>query len=117
MSGIRVISNKVPKVREAMEKELDDSLRNAGDDLVDYYRATVWKRLGFIADSVDWHDTGDWKIQVTVGWVGGEGFYSGFQEFGTVHQGARPVVRPGAFTFEPIFARYVEDALKRASRV
>jgi HK97 gp10 family phage protein len=108
-------SNKVPEVRNALQDEVGHALDDFGDDLKNKLQANVWKRLGFISHSVTVEELGEWQIQVVVGWVGGEGFYSGFQEFGTVKQAARPVVRPIAHEGEPVFAQYVTEAIRKAA--
>jgi HK97 gp10 family phage protein len=116
-SHIIVKRNDVGKVRNALQDEVGHALDDLATDLADLYRGTVWKRLGFIAGTVTTRDLSEWAVEIVVGWYGGAGFYSGFQEFGTVKQAARPVVRPGAHQAEPIFASYVESAIKKACAV
>jgi len=109
--------NDVLKVRDALQDEVGHALDDFANDLADVYRDTVWKRLGFIAGTINVRVLSEWSAEVVVGWYLGAGFYSGFQEFGTVHQAARPVVRPGAHQAEPIFAQFVENAIKKACAV
>ena len=109
--------NDVLKVRNARQDEIGDALDDFCEDLADVYRGTVWRRLGFIQGTIQVRELSEWSAEVVVGWYLGAGFYSGFQEFGTTRQAARPVVRPGAHEAEPVFASFVESAIKRACAV
>jgi HK97 gp10 family phage protein len=114
MSPITVTRNDLPKVSAAMSDELDKGVTEMGDALSELFASTVWKRTGLIARVTTSRDKGPFTVEVAVGWYLGQGFYSGFQEFGTVNQGARPVVRPGAHMMEPVFVEKITEALRRA---
>jgi HK97 gp10 family phage protein len=114
-SRLIVKRNDFGKVVEALHHELKSLVDDMGDDMVDLYKGTVWKRTGVLASTIESRDLGPYKVEVTVGWYLGRGFYSGFPEFGTIHQDARPVVRPGAMAAEPVYAQFAREALKRAA--
>lgn len=114
--GWRVKRNDFSAVARALPDEIDTAVQDIGGDLADVLRERGWKRTGTAVSTVEVRDKGTHAVEVTFGWYLGRGFYTGFQEDGTVHQGARPVVRPAAEEAGPIFASYAERAVQRASR-
>lgn len=106
--------NDLPKIAQNLADEVQEAVDTMGDDLADLYRQTIWVDTGTARRTVEVRNDGDYGVDVCVGWYLGKGFYVGFHEFGTSKMAARPMVRPGAFQAEPIFAAYMEKAIKRA---
>ena len=112
--GWRVKRNDLPTIIVRLPREVDDSVQEFADDLATAIEDRVWVDTGMIRRNTEVYEQGEYFAAIGVGWYLGQGFYSGFQEFGTVHQGARPVVVPVAHESEPVFANYVEKAIKKA---
>jgi hypothetical protein len=113
--GWVVRRNDLGAIARAIPQEVDGAVVDMANDLADLYRITGWKRTGTLtgrAISID--HARDLHAEVKVGYYLGVGFYSGFQEFGTRRQAARPIVADGARAAEPIYASYVEKAVKHA---
>lgn len=113
--GWRVKRNDFGAVARALPDAIDGAVQDMGGDLGDVLKERGWKRTGTAVSTIEVRDKGVHAVEVAFGWYLGRGFYTGFQEDGTVHQAPRPVVRPAAHEAEPIFAAYVEKAVKRAS--
>jgi HK97 gp10 family phage protein len=116
-AGIRVIRNDFPKVIAALPKAIDEEVDDSGDDLSDTLSATIWRDTGLLSRVTTNHEEGTNHCEISVGYYLGQGFYSGFQEFGTRKQAARPIVRPTAHAFEPVYARNMSKAVEDACDV
>lgn len=116
MAGWRVIRNDLPALISRLSDELDAAVQNTADELAQDLSTRVWRRTGMISRHSEVYDTALMRASVAVGWVGGKGFYSGFQEFGTRRQAARPIVAPTAVEYEQIFASNTEEAIRRAAQ-
>lgn len=114
--GWRVRRNDLSKVIRDLPKAIEGAVDDIANDLVDVLEQRGWKRTGTAVRTIEKRTIGPMAREVTFGWYLGRGFYTGFQEFGTVHQGARPVVRPAALEAEPVFTRYMEQAIEKACR-
>lgn len=111
---VRLRRNRIPAVRAAISQEIKGALDDMAEDLTNALEDRVWKDTGVLQGTVDTIERWEHHAKIAIGFYLGHGFYSGFQEQGTVKQAARPVVVPTAHESEPIFASYVEKALKRA---
>lgn len=116
MAGFRVKKNKFPDVIKALSREVDKAVGDMATDLSSVLEQRAWKDTGILRRTIEPNERWHLHAQVQIGIYLGHGFYSGFQEFGTRHQAARPVVVPAAHEAEPIFANYVETAIRKASR-
>lgn len=112
--GWRVKRNDLPRIIAAFGPACDDAVQDFAGDLEVALEDRVWVDTGMIRRNTEVYNVREYHAEVGVGWYLGKGFYSGFQEFGTSHQAARPIVVPTAHESEPIFAAYVEKAIKRA---
>jgi hypothetical protein len=114
--GWRIRRNDLPEIIAALPREVDDAVQVFGRDLAEALNTRVWKDTGILQRTVEPTEQRLMHVQVQIGIYLGHGFYSGFQEFGTSRQAARPVVVPTALESEPVFANYVTNAVKRACR-
>jgi hypothetical protein len=112
--GWRIKRNDFPDIIRKMPKEIDQAVQDMADDLAIALADRVWVDTGVVQRGIDVYERRDMHARVGVGWYLASGFYTGFQELGTRRQAARPVVVPTAHEAEPIFAAYVEKAVKRA---
>lgn len=114
MGRVRVVRNDLPKVirklDENVDKAVDDQARALSKDL----SAIVWYRYGYIEDATVPRVRGVNHAEVWVGFNKSTGFYSRFQEWGTIHQAPRPIVGPETFRHENIYARRMTRAVKSA---
>lgn len=114
--GWRIRRNDLPDIIQALPREIDDAVQTFASDLADALQSRVWKNTGVLGRTVEPTNQSKMFATVQVGIYLGKGFYSGFQEFGTHKQAARPIVVPTAFESEPVYANYVTNAVKRACR-
>lgn len=112
--GWRVRSNHLGAIGRAMPKEIDDGVVEVADAMVMELKTTLWLDTGRIRRVTRDELSEKFHAEVWVGYYLGSGFYSGFQEFGTVKQAARPIVAPTAHRFEPRFAREMEQHVLEA---
>lgn len=108
--------NDLPEIARALPQELDKGVDEAADRLANLMSAVVWKRTGMISRVTTSRSRGKMKAEVAVGWYLGKGFYSGFQEFGTSRQAARPIVVPTAQGFVPDYVTIMRTAVERACK-
>ena len=112
--GFRVKRNDLPKIIARLPDAIDREVDESGEVLMDALRPILWRDTGKLARVSRAHLPGTNHCEVQVGFYLGQGFYSGFQEFGTVKQGARPIVTPTAHSFEPVYASFMSDAVRKA---
>lgn len=117
MAGWTVKSNHLPKIIARLPHAIDDEVDEAGEDLAGSLKGILWIDTGMIRRVTTNHPPGENHTEVQVGYYLGHGFYSGFQEFGTRRQVARPIVVPTAHAFEPIYASNMGRAVKRACQI
>jgi HK97 gp10 family phage protein len=110
----RVVYNKLPKIIAALPDNVDDEVDAAAKDLSDYLKGVLWVDTGLIRRVTTDHPPGTNHAEVWIGYYLGRGFYSGFQEFGTRKQAARPIVGPAAHQYEPVYASNMEKAVRKA---
>jgi HK97 gp10 family phage protein len=114
---VRVRKNAFPKVISQLRDNIEEEVLGAAEDLTDYLKGVLWEDTGTLRRVTTEHDAGSMHAEVWVGYYLGKGFYSGFQEFGTVKQAARPIVGPAAFEYEMVYAANMSKAVRRACDV
>lgn len=114
--GWTIRSNRLPDVARALPQHVDKGVNEAADRLSTLLAGVVWKRTGMISRVTTSRSRGEMHAEVAVGWYLGKGFYSGFQEFGTSRQGARPIVLPTAQGFTAEFVEIMKKAVEEACR-
>lgn len=117
MAGWRVDFNHLPKIIERLPRAIDSEVDDAGEDLAATLKGILWIDTGMIRRVTTNHPPGENHTEVQIGYYRGHGFYSGFQEFGTRRQVARPIVVPSAHAFEPVYASNMGRAVKKACEV
>lgn len=117
MGGVRVKRNDFPKIIAKLPRAIDEEVDEAAIDLASVLKTILWVDTGKLRRVTTDHPPGRFHSEVQVGYYLGHGFYSGFQEFGTRKQAARPIVGPTAFEFEPIYAGNMSRAVKNACAV
>lgn len=117
MAGWTVHSNKLPIIIGRLPRAIDDEVDEAGEDLAAVLKGILWVDTGMIRRVTTNHPPGANHTEVQIGFYRGHGFYSGFQEFGTRRQLARPIVVPTAHIFEPTYASNMGRAVRRACAV
>lgn len=116
MGKVTLVYSKLPDIARAIPHEEEQGIDDAAQELIDLLRGAVWKRRGFIGASIKDHSLDPLAADIWIGIIGEIGFYSGFQEFGTVKQAPRPIVAPTAHMFEPRFVQIMSEHLRKAAR-
>ena len=114
MAGLRVVRNDFGTIIDRLPKAIDQEVDDSAKDLAESLKLTLWIDTGLLRQVTTDHDDGTNHAEVWVGYYLGKGFYSGFQEFGTRKQAARPIVTPAAHAFEPIYAQNMSKAVEEA---
>lgn len=115
MGSVKIRYSHLPAVAKAIPREEEDAIDEFVDKLSDELRSVVWRRLGYISASIKDHSLDPLHADVWIGQIGAIGFYSGFNEFGTVKQAPRPVVGPTAHAMEPVLVEVVTRHLRDAA--
>lgn len=117
MGRVHVKYNHLPiiiaRLPKAIEQEVDDS----AEDLASALSTILWVDTGMIRRVTTDKPQGEMHAEVWIGYNRGHGFYSRFQEWGTIKQAARPIVGPTAHTYEPIYASQMSRAVRKACQV
>lgn len=113
---VRIKYNHLPAVIRAIPKKERQAIARTAYDIINALKGAVWHRWGYIAASVKDHSQDPFHADIWIGEIGHTGFYSGFQEFGTVKQAPRPVVGPVAHMHEPVLVKHTTEALREAAR-
>jgi HK97 gp10 family phage protein len=111
---VRVKYNHLPAVIKMLPKEIGRGLDEFVDHLDNELKSRVWRRYGIVTSTIQDRDPAALHANISVGLRSDRGFYSRFNEWGTVKQSARPVVGPVAHESEPKFAQIMEKHIKRA---
>ena len=114
--GVRVVRNRIPSIISRLESDLDKGIKDAGNDLASELKgaaASGWK-ANKIPTTIRQFSQQKLNAKISVGWNKGAGFWSRFLEWGTVYQGARPVVTPAVHAFEPKLANTMGKAMRKA---
>jgi HK97 gp10 family phage protein len=116
MGQVRIVYSKLPDVARAIPREEENGIDQAAQELIDLLKSEIWRRHGYIAASIKDRSLDPLLADIWIGVVGEIGFYSGFQEFGTVKQAPRPIVGPIAHQFEPRLVQIMSEHLREAAR-
>lgn len=112
--GWRVRSNHFGAIGVALPRNIDDGVQEVAEAMARELKATLWVDTGMIRRVTTEHAEGKMHAVVWVGYYLGHGFYSGFQEFGTRKQVARPIVGPTAHRYEPQYAKEMGQQVREA---
>jgi hypothetical protein len=112
--GVRVRYNHFGAIARALPRELDKAVKGTADDMAQELKGTLWEDTGKLRRVTTAWDAGPLHAEVHIGYYLSHGFYSGFQEFGTVKQAARPIVTPTAHRYERVLAENGVRAIRRA---
>ena len=113
--GIHVRYNHFGAIARAMPKEIDRAVDDLASDMADEFKTTLWKDTGLIRRVTVDRSRGKNHAEVCIGYNRGRGFYSRFQEWGTVKQRARPIVGPTAHLYEAKYRVSMARAVARAT--
>jgi HK97 gp10 family phage protein len=112
---VNLKTNRVPAVIEAMPKEIDAGVDGEARAMANELQGIVWRRYGYIRGATVARTAGAmYHAEVWVGYNRAQGFYSRFQEWGTIYQAPRPIVGPTAHAHEPLYAQRMAQAVKDA---
>lgn len=114
MGRVHVRYNNLPAVMTALDKAMDTTVDKIANDMAKEFKGTLWVDTGMIRRVTVDRSRGKYHAEVWIGYNRGRGFYSRFQEWGTVKQAARPIVGPTAHRYEVIYAREMAEAVKEA---
>lgn len=112
--GVRVRRNDFGAIARAMPEAIDGAVDETAEEMARELKLTLWVDTGMIRRVTVDRDQGRNHAEVWIGYNRGRGFYSRFQEWGTVKQRARPIVGPTAHRFEAIYRRKMTEAVVRA---
>lgn len=112
--GWTVRSNHLGAVAERLPRRIDDAVGDVADGLALILKGTLWIDTGMIRRVTTAEGRGHLHAEVWIGYNRGHGFYSRFQEWGTIKQAARPIVGPTAEAFRPRFAEEMGQAVSEA---
>jgi len=99
-----------------MPRRIDDAVNEVATDMTNEFKTTLWIDTGLLRRVTTERLAGLNHAEVWIGYNRGHGFYSRFQEWGTVKQAARPIVGPTAHAYEPVLAEKMTKAVQRAAR-
>lgn len=114
MGRVRVVRNDLPDVIKQLNKNIDKQVDDTAREMARDLAAVIWYRYGYVQDATVARTRGLNHAEVWCGFNRDKGFYSRFQEWGTIYQRPRPLVGPMAHGYEPIFARDMSRAVKDA---
>lgn len=114
--GWTVKYNNLGAVARAMPKRLADGVDDAGDEMALKFKSILWRDTGMIRRVTTDRSLSRLHVEVAVGWYLGQGFYSGFQEFGVASRGIapRPIVAPLAHQFERQYRHEMAQKVREA---
>jgi HK97 gp10 family phage protein len=114
MAGWKVRYNHLGAVGKRMPRELDKGVVEVSEALTRKLKTTLWIDTGMIRRVTTEKDIRPLHAEVWIGYYLGHGFYSGFQEFGTYRQVARPIVTPTAHQHERQFRMEMAERVRKA---
>lgn len=114
MGRVTVKRNEFPRIIRELPKAVDEGARDTADSLAQVIESRVWRLRGFVKQaSFERSSTKGALWEVVCGINRSTGFYSRFNEWGTVKQAPRPVVGPAAHEFEPRYAQLMANQIRR----
>ncbi len=114
MGRVRVRYNRLPAIMKELPRKIDGAVDEEARIMAQELEQAVWFRYGYVKDATSARTRGRYHAEVWCGLNRSTGFYSRFQEWGTVNQQRRPVVGPTAHAHEPIYARRMTKAVRDA---
>jgi HK97 gp10 family phage protein len=112
--GWHVRYNHLGAVAAAMPKAIGGQVDDTARKMVAEFKTTLWVDTGMIRRVTSVHGQSHNHAEVWIGYNRGHGFYSRFQEWGTIKQNARPIVGPTAHRYEPLYAKAMADSVRKA---
>jgi HK97 gp10 family phage protein len=112
--GVTVRSNHFGAIAYAMPREIDEAVLGEAEDMATELKQTLWIDTGLVRRVTVARDLGRYHAEVWIGYNRGKGFYSRFQEWGTRFHAARPIVGPTAHQHEPLYAKRMTAAVRKA---
>lgn len=114
MGSVHVVYNHLPAVIVALERNIDNAVDEAAEGLALILKGILWVDTGMIRRVTTHKDQGKNHAEVWIGYNRGHGFYSRFQEWGTVKQAARPIVGPTSHLFQKRYEEEMAHAIREA---
>jgi HK97 gp10 family phage protein len=115
--GVRIKYNHLPIIIDRLPKAIDDEVGEAAEDIAAVLKVTLWIDTGMVRRVTTDRAYGGMHAEVWIGYNRGHGFYSRFNEWGTVKMKARPIVGPTAHAYEPVYANQMSRAVRKACQV
>jgi HK97 gp10 family phage protein len=112
--GWTVRYNHFGAIGKAMPRHIEDGVDGCASEMSIQFKGTLWEDTGMIRRVTTDKPEGKLHAEVWIGYSHGRGFYSRFQEWGTIYQRARPIVGPTAHRFEPQFALEMAQEIREA---
>lgn len=114
--GWTVKYNHFGAIAARLPHELADGVDDAAESMVRELKTVLWKDTGMIRRVTTDRGLSRMHAEVDVGWYLGQGFYSGFQEFGVASRGLapRPIVAPLAHQYERQYRLEMAEKIRTA---
>lgn len=112
--GFHVKYNHFGAIARRMPQEIDSTVDKIASDMATEFKTTLWEDTGLVRRVTVDRSRGKNHAEVWIGYNRGRGFYSRFQEWGTVKQRARPIVGPTAHRYEANLRLDMAKAVARA---
>lgn len=114
--GWHVRYNHLGAVARKMPRELRLGVDDVSEAMVRELKTVLWKDTGMIRRVTTERGMSRLHAEVDVGWYLGQGFYSGFQEFGVAAYGRapKPIVAPMAHRYERQYRLEMGERVRRA---
>jgi hypothetical protein len=110
--GWTVRYNHLGAIGEELPRRMDDAVGEAAEGLALILKGILWIDTGMVRRVTTDAGRRHLHAEVWIGYNRGHGFYSRFQEWGTIKQAARPIVGPTSEVFRP---RYIEEMSQAVS--
>jgi HK97 gp10 family phage protein len=112
--GWTVKFNHLGAVAEALPQRINKEVQDVADAMALELKSTLWVDTGMIRRVTTSKDDNVMHAQVDIGYNRGHGFYSRFNEWGTIKQAARPIVGPTAERFRPRYEQEMAQSVSEA---
>lgn len=114
---VRVKSNHLPRIVREFDGAITAGVRRTSSEMQDDLKAVVWERSGMIERTIQDLSENPNHATIAIGLNRDKGFYSRFQEWGTINQAARPRVTPVAHQYEVKFPQIMAAEIRKVVRV
>jgi HK97 gp10 family phage protein len=112
--GIKVKFNHFGAIGRELPRRIDQEVDDAAEGLARILKGNLWVDTGLVRRVTTDHPPGTNHAEVWIGYNRGRGFYSRFQEWGTVKQAARPIVGPTTEVFRQRYVEEISQAIREA---